>query len=328
MKKNRTANVVGMVLLTCLLGAAGPASAQQLAKEVVDGWMQSLSNWGRWGPDDERGSMNLITQETRIEAAKLVRTGISVSMAHEVLIEEAADNNNPFSHEMTSTGSSPGPWSGDSIGVTYHGYAHSHLDALCHRFHQGTMYNGYSRSEVTEAGCAKLAITTFQEGIFGRGIIIDIPRMKNLDWLDLGTPLTPDYFEAWEKETGVTIKSGDIVLVRTGRWARREAMGPWNVAAESAGIHASSVAWFKQRDIALIGSDVALDVFPSGVAGYTHPVHVLFLVALGTPIFDNLDLEAVAAEAARQNRWEFLFTAAPLRVGGGTGSPLNPIATF
>jgi kynurenine formamidase len=269
----------------------------------------------------------LITPQTRIEAAKLVRTGISVSMAHEVLQDEAADNGNPFEHRMTSIGSSPGPWSGDYYGVSYHGYAHSHLDALCHRFHGGVMYNGYSENEVTEDGCARNAITSFQEGVFARGILIDMPRLKNVDWIELETPFTADWFDAWEAETGVTIGSGDVVLIRTGRWARRAALGPWNLATSSPGIHASAVQWFKARDISIIGSDAALDVQPPG-ADFNSPTHALFLVAMGTPIFDNLDLEAVAIEAARQNRWEFLLTTAPLRVGGGTGSPLNPIATF
>lgn len=305
----------------------GSAHAQ-LEKSVVDDWMVSLSNWQRWGADDELGSLNLITTQTRIAAASLVKSGVSVSMAHEVLTEAAADNNSPYEHEMTAVGSSPGPWSGDSIGVTYHGYAHSHLDALCHRFHEGKMYNGYPESEVTSAGCGKLAITAFENGVFGRGILIDMAAFKGQEWLELDAAITDADLTAWERDSGVSIRSGDVVLIRTGRWARREALGPWNVAAESAGLHASAAQWFKDKNISLIGSDVALDAFPSGVQSYTHPVHLMFLVAMGTPIFDNLDLEALASEANRQNRWEFLFTTAPLKIEGGTGSPLNPIATF
>jgi kynurenine formamidase len=190
------------------------------------------------------------------------------------------------------------------------------------------MYNGFSEEQVTPAGCGKLAITVAETGIFGRGVLIDMAAFKGVPWLELSTPITATDLEAWQLSSGIDIKSGDIVLVRTGRWARREALGAWNVAAESAGLHASAAQWFKSKDIAMIGSDVALDVFPSGVEVYTHPAHLLFLVAMGTPIFDNLDLEAVASEAVRQNRWEFLVTTAPLRVSGGTGSPLNPIATF
>lgn len=325
-------SVYSKIAAVCVCGSlfllSMSSAYAQLEKSVVDDWMVSLSNWQRWGPDDELGSLNLITTQTRVAAASLVKAGVSVSMAHEVLTEAAADNNSPYEHVMTAVGSSPGPWSGDSIGVTYHGYAHSHLDALCHRFHEGKMYNGYSESEVTSAGCGKLAITAFENGIFGRGILIDMAEFKGQEWLELGAAITDADLTAWEVDSGISIGSGDVVLVRTGRWARREALGPWNVAAESAGLHASAAQWFKDKNISLIGSDVALDVFPSRVEGYTHPVHLMFLVAMGTPIFDNLDLEAVASEAKRQNRWEFLFTTAPLKIEGGTGSPLNPIATF
>jgi kynurenine formamidase len=157
---------------------------------------------------------------------------------------------------------------------------------------------------------------------------MDFPRLRGVDWLENGTPITSDWLEEWEVANNIKIGSGDIVLIRTGRWMRRATLGPWNLAVDSAGLHASSVSWFKDREVALIGSDSALDVKPSLVEGYDSPVHALVLVALGMPIFDNLDLEAVSEVAQRQGRAEFLFTTAPLRVNGGTGSPLNPIATF
>ena len=306
-----------------------PAIGQDdLTLEEVNGLFETLSNWGRWGTDDQMGTVNHITPEIRIAAAGLVETGVSVSMAHEILTEEAADNGNPYDHRMTSVGSSPGPWSGDFLGVSYHGYAHSHLDALCHRFQFGTMYNGYSEDEVTEEGCAQLAFTSFEDGIFSRGIIMDFPRLKGVDWLENGTAITPEWLDEWEEEHGITIGKGDVVLIRTGRWSRRESVGPWDLSQDSAGLHASSVAWLKERDVSIVGSDSALDVRPSGVPNFPQPVHALVLVALGMPILDNLDLKAVAEEAVVHERAEFLFTTAPLRVGGGTGSPLNPIATF
>ena len=310
------------------VGSGATIAQESLTLEEVNGWFETLSNWGRWGDTDQLGTVNHITTETRIAAAGLVETGVSVSMAHEVLTEEAADNGNPYDHRMTSVGSSPGPWSGDFLGVSYHGYAHSHLDALCHRFQFGTMYNGYSEDEVTEEGCAQLAITSFSNGIFGRGIIMDFPRLRGVEWLENGTAITTEWLDEWEEEYGITIGKGDVVLIRTGRWSRRESVGPWDLSQDSAGLHASAVAWFKERDIAIIGSDSALDVRPSGVPNFPQPVHALVLVALGMPILDNLDLKRVAEEAYLHERVEFLFTTAPLRVVGGTGSPLNPIATF
>jgi kynurenine formamidase len=157
---------------------------------------------------------------------------------------------------------------------------------------------------------------------------MDIPRLKGVDYLDPGTPIYPEDLAAWEQQAGFKVESGDVVFIRTGRWKARAEKGPWDTTGASSGLSASCVKWFHDRDIAIIGSDDSADVLPSGVEGFVQPVHLLFLVALGTPIFDNMDLEAVAEEAARQNRWEFLLTAAPLAVEGGTGSPLNPIATF
>ena len=167
-----------------------------------------------------------------------------------------------------------------------------------------------------------------EEGIFTRGILMDIPRLKGVAYLEPGTAIYPADLEAWEEKAGMKVESGDAVFIRTGRWARRAELGPWNVARNSAGLHPTSVRWLKERGVAVLGSDVASDIFPSPVPGVSHPIHQLVLVALGMPIFDNCDLEAVSEEAQRQGRWEFLLTVAPLAVPGGTGSPLNPIATF
>ncbi|MBL8292677.1 MAG: cyclase family protein, partial [Bryobacterales bacterium] len=216
----------------------------------------------------------------------------------------------------------------DEYSVSYHGYAHTHMDSLCHMFWQGKMYNGYPQTTVTKEGAQKLAVTAFRNGIFSRGILLDIPVLKGVKYLEPGTPIYPSDIEAWERKAGVQVSTGDIVLVRTGRWARRAEKGPWDASASSAGLHASCVKWLRQRDVAMVGSDAASDVMPSGVAGVNQPVHQLLLIAMGTPIFDNCDLEAVSQAAQGRKRWEFLVTASPIPVTGGTGSPLNPIATF
>jgi kynurenine formamidase len=220
------------------------------------------------------------------------------------------------------------PFSLDSFSISFHGYQHTHLDALCHMFWQGKMYNGFSQEEVTERGAGKLAITNAKQGILTRGILIDIARLKGVDYLEPGTPIMPEDLMAWEKQTGIKVTSGDAIFIRTGRWARRAAKGPWNVSQQVAGLHASCGRWLRQHDIALIGSDGVSDVLPSGVEGLTHPIHQLMLVGMGVHIFDNCDLEALSEAAAKRKRWEFLLTAAPIAIVGGTGSPLNPIATF
>ncbi len=304
-------------------------SQRTLTKADVDRMMTELSNWGRWGKEDQLGAINLITPAKRKQAAALVKEGVSVSLAHDVEKEAAADNSNPFQHTMTLTGANPASqFSLDAYSVNYHGYAHTHLDALCHVFYQGKMYNGFSQEEVTQKGAARLSILNLKQGIFTRGILIDVARLKGVPYLEPETPIYVEDLEAWEKKAGVKVSSGDVIFIRTGRWARRAAVGPWDVSRHSAGLHASCARWLKERGVAILGSDAASDVVPSRVEGVNLPIHQLVLVALGIHIFDNCDLEAISEAAAKRNRWEFLLTAAPLAVPGGTGSPLNPIATF
>ncbi|MBM87171.1 MAG: cyclase [Gammaproteobacteria bacterium] len=303
------------------------AADHVMADNEIDQLVQDLSNWGRWGADDQLGTLNLITEEKRREAAAIVRHGVSVSMAQDLLIEPAADNGNPFEHQMPTLPSEINPWAVDKIGVRFHGLVHSHIDALCHYHYKGKYYNDRPVSMVTEDGCSDNSVMTMVDGIFTRGILMDIPRLKGQEWLEPGYAVTPEDLEAWEAESGITVGSGDAVLLRTGRWARREAMGPW--AREGfAGWHVSAVRWLKERDVAIIGSDAALDVSPSGVEGIGSPVHMLVLVALGMPILDAMNLEAASSKAEELGKFEFLLTAAPLRVPQGTGSPLNAIATF
>ena len=288
-----------------------------------DQLFQQVSNWGRWGKDDQLGSANLVTAAKRKQALALARDGVSVSLAHSPLTERAEDNASPFEHTMN-----PGFFM-DTYKVSYHGYAHSHIDALCHILYKNQTYNGYARAEVnTEKGCTKLGIEHLKNGIVTRGILIDIPRLKNVPYLEPGTPVFQEDLDAWEKRAGVKVSSGDAIFLRTGRWARREKLGPWNIAQNAAGVHASVAPWIKARGVAFIGSDAALDVTPSLVEGNNLPVHTLMINALGINLLDNQDLEAVSETAARLNRWEFLLTVAPVPVSGGTGFPVNALATF
>src|SRR6266478_1411442 len=321
---------VAVALSGIVIGPAPAQDSHSVTAAMVDRWMTELSNWGRWGKQDQMGAVNLITPAKRKQAASLVKDGVSVSLARNTESEKAADNDSPFGHTMTSTGKNPleGSYSMDLISVSYHGWAHTHMDSLCHMSYKGKMYNGYPQTDVTSQGATKLAVTNFKNGILSRGILMDIPRLKGVPYLAPGTPIYPEDLDAWEKKAGVKVGSGDIVLIRTGRWAARAAKGPWKISTNSAGLYASCTKWLKARDVAVLGSDGASDVMPSGVAGVTQPIHQLVLIAMGMPIFDNLDLEAVSAEADKRQRWEFHLSAAPLAVTGGTGSPFNPIATF
>ncbi|MGE4629583.1 MAG: cyclase family protein, partial [Pseudohongiellaceae bacterium] len=174
-----------------------------------------------------------------------------------------------------------------------------------------------------EDGCQKLGIANVKQGILTRGILMDIPRLKGVDYLPPGTAVYIEDLEAWEEQTGVRVSPGDVIFVRTGRWATPGSAGPG-----SAGLHASVAPWLRERDVAIVGGDYANDAIPSGVQGVFLPIHQLAIVAMGVRLFDNLDLEALAEEAVRQGRWEFMLSASPIPVEGGVGSPMNPIATF
>lgn len=288
-----------------------------------DQMFQQIKNWGRWGAHDELGTVNLITPAKRKQALSLAKTGETVSLVHNPLTDKADDNASPFDHTMN-----PG-FTTDTYRVSYHGYSHSHLDALCHILYKDQTYNGYARAVVnTEKGCIKLGIHNLKQGIITRGILLDMPRLKGVPYLEPGTAIYQEDIEAWEKMAGVKIAAGDAILLRTGRWARRDKVGPWPVGRSAAGFHASVVPFLKARGVAIVGSDAASEVSPTLVEGVNLPVHTLLITALGTNILDNQDLEALAATAARLKRWQFMITINPMPITGGTGSPLNTLATF
>jgi kynurenine formamidase len=283
---------------------------------------KQVSNWGRWGAKDELGTANLVTDAKRKQAVSLIRNGISVSLAHDLVTEKAADNPNPFE---VSNG-------GNAYRTVFHGTVHSHMDALCHLAYKGQMYNGYSAAEINSPqGCTRMGIQLLKNGLTTRGILIDIPRLKGVEYLEPGTPVYPEDIEAWEKKAGVKVSAGDAILLRTGRWVRRTKVGPWQLYPPppgEPGYHASVVPWVKSRDVAFVGADVSNDVAPSLVEGVPLPFHTAVIVSLGAYIFDALDLDALAETAARLNRWEFMLTGAPMAVAGGTGSPITLIAIF
>lgn len=299
---------------------------RQVTKAEFDRLKSELSNWGRWGVKDELGAVHLITQAKRMEAAALVKMGLPVSLAHDDSTEESADNNLPIGHKMLSTGADPSAkFAFDQYTFNFHSGFITHLDALTHVFDGDKLYNGFPRQSVTETGAQKLDVLQLKDGIFTRGILFDIPRLKGRPYLDPGEAIYPEDLERWEKQAGIKAEPGDVVLIRTGRWARRKKLGPF---IATAGLHVSCASWLHRHDIAVLGSDAASDVIPSGVDGVDMPIHLLVVASMGMPILDNLDLERLADVAAAQHRWVFLLTVAPEPVPGGTGSPVNPTAVF
>lgn len=295
--------------------------------------MDELSNWGRWGEDDELGAANLITAEKRIAAAASVTEGIVVSLAHDVNQEPAVDASAVLNREVlrvSPTGAS------DRYQYTgsYHGTIHSHLDALdCHIMYEGKGYNGVGYEEVEAAGgCPRGDINAHKDGIVTRGVLFDATLLPGKateeGWLEPGTAISYDDLLALEEIQGVRVEPGDVILLYTGRWKRRAALGAWPTSEGVAGYHADVAYFLKERGVAMISHDMWNDVAPSGIPGVFLPLHSLALVSLGVSIFDNLDFGRVAEVAKELGRYSFLFTAAPLRIEMGMGSPINPLATF
>jgi kynurenine formamidase len=289
-------------------------------------WQKELSNWGRWGSDDELGTLNLITPAKRKQAAALVKEGFSVSLARDASAVKEIDNPCPIEWAMTMD--TPGMVM-DRVGYPcIHGPGTTHLDSFAHVFFNGKMWNGASRALVTkEGGTAKNSILTMKNGIVTRGVLYDIPRLKGVEYLEPGTRIFPEDLEAWEKKTGVKVGPGDAFIVRWGKWARRAKIGPW-ANDEAAGLDNSCIPWLKKRDVALLAWETAgYSPQPPGDLPKS-ALHNFVLEILGVHILDRGDFEALSQAAAARNRWEFLLMIAPLPIPHGTGSPVNPIAVF
>lgn len=302
-------------------------------------WEQELSNWGRWGKDDQRGMLNLVTPEKTKAALALVREAKTVTLQINPIKKTGSDTGTfgENLHRMARVHPVTGAIQGalDVIHLSLHDGLQSHMDALCH--YQGPIgrkpgepavsYNGFPFT-LTAAGCIESAADRMGPGYLTRGVLVDLPLMKGVKWLEPSTPIYVSDLEAWEAFAGVRFGPGDAMIVRTGRWAKRAAEGPWNYGQQAAGLHASVLPWLKARQISLLASDAVNDVQPSGVAGIGRPIHQITQVNIGLPLVDNAYTEDAAVEAARLKRWEFLLTLQIYQLQGGTASPFNALATF
>jgi kynurenine formamidase len=293
----------------------------------------ALRSWGRWGERDERGALNELTPERVVAAAGLVREGVSISLGLPLNTEAGTHNPEPAVHLMTrrddtDTGSQSVHLAKDFVGADYHNDGHSHIDAFCHVAYEGLLYNGIQADAVTARGATADSIDVLENGLIGRGVLLDVPRLRGLPWLEPGEHVFREDLEAAEREQGVTVGTGDILLARTGLVRRLAELGPWDTAAIKAGLHPTAMPFVGERGVSALGSDGNSDTAPSTTQGVDFPIHVLALNAMGVHLLDYLQLEQLADACERSARWEFLFVAAPLRISGGTGSPLNPIAIF
>lgn len=291
-------------------------------------WHQELSNWGRWGADDEMGALNLITPARRRAAAALVRDGVSVSLASDAATEKAVDV--PCPMEWSMVGASDASASDRIAYPCIHGAGATHIDSFAHIFSAGKAWNGYAAADVVtrERGAVKNSVLNMKDGIVTRAVLFDIPRLKGVPYLEPGTRIFPEDLEAWERKAGVKVGAGDALLLRWGRWARRAKLGPWPIDQGAAGLDNSVIPWIRQRDVALIAWETPGYVpQPAGDLPRL-ALHNFVLTMLGVMLIDRADLEAVSEAAAARQRWEFMLTVAPLPIPRGTGSPVNPIAIF
>lgn len=312
------ASVSGAMCAASIAAQAPKPSRPAVTGEQVDRWMNEANNWGRWGKEDELGTINLITPAKRQQAVRLATTATVVSLSHRPELIPKAKPEGAGAHlEIKLNLLEVGFTTEDQL-LAFHGSTFTHIDALCHGDYDGKIYNGYPLKQmVSERGCQKLGIHNLQGGIVTRGVLIDIPRLKGVAALEGGTPVYIEDIEAWEKQAGVKIAAGDAIFLHTGRWT----------SGRTSGFDISVAPWLKARDVALVGTDGTLDV-AGQVPNHTLPLHKYVLVALGMNIIDNADFSALAATAAKLKRWEFMFVAGPIATPGGTGSPLNPVGIF
>ena len=312
-----------------------PESDSPTEDEVV-GYLASMSNWGRWGEDDQLGTLNLVTAEKVRAATALVTEGRSVSLARVVEFAPKPDRHEagvPPIHFMQASGDgAPAEGAGgahDWAGLPLHGHYLTHLDAHSHLFYERRTYNGIDAADVvTDRGAMRGGIDAAGQGIVSRGVLLDVPRARGVDWLEGNDAVTTDDLDAAEALAGVRCEPGDVVVIRTGYGARR-ALADGGASGGLPGLGAGCLPWIRERDLAVLGTETGTDRFPSGFAGrITAPVHTVCIVAMGMWIIDNLDLEPLAADCDALGRRHFLFTAAPLRLRNSTGSPFNPLAVL
>jgi kynurenine formamidase len=316
------------------------ASTGPITLDFVHSLCERYRNWGRWGDDDELGTVNLITAECVTAAAALVRQGKTISCAL------------PFDGDGPQNG-----WGGrvnplhfmlqDGGDIAINAQAHlarlrytddaiymplqcgTQWDALAHVFYDDKMYNGYGPEYVSSTGATRNAIHALKDKVVGRGVLLDIPRHRGVEWLEPGEPIHDHELEACAESQGVEVRSGDILLVRTGHITKCRADGHWGTysAGDAPGLALSATHFVCGRDVAAVATDTwGMEVRPNELEEIFQPVHIVLLVNAGLLIGEIFDLDPLAADCAADGVYEFMFVAPPLPFTGAVGSPINPMA--
>ena len=294
----------------------------------VGPWFKELSNWGRWGDDDQAGTLNLITPDRVKAAGRLIQRGITVSCSRPLHVRTKE-----YHHFMTKSGEAA-PAEGlaiasDWFGMGCHGFDYTHLDAHSHVIWDGQMYNGRPAALcTTEKGALAGGVEPAFGGISGRGVLVDGPRIAGVDWLPPRHGLGVEDLDAWFERHEIEIVPGDLLFLRTGR-DRWEAEGVRTDGVEGfPGLEPECLPWLREKDISVLVSDVISDVMPTRTGAARLPIHAVGIVAMGLWILDNAELGALAETCAEIGRYAFYVTIAPLQVTHATGCPVNPIAVF
>jgi kynurenine formamidase len=305
------------------------------------GWFKDLAkkvnNWGRWGPNDQVGTINLVTPDVVRRGAACARTGRTFSLA--LPLSES---------EGIQTGVMPGrinpvrtmvqlntPMTGDASDfctsddlVVMGLQSATHWDGLGHVSYEGVIYNGYAADSITVFGASRCGIHHIGS-LVSRGVLLDVARAKGVERLEGGYAISAEDLDAAEELARVQVQSGDIVLIRTGQMALLRRTPPDKVAyaVPSAGPSTKTVSWFRDRDVAAVATDnLTFEVWPCEYPDALLPVHILHLVEMGMTQGQNFMLEDLAADCAEDAVYEFLLEASPQPFTNAVGSPVNPIA--
>lgn len=288
---------------------------------------EEVKNWGRWGWDDEKGTLNHVTPAHTLRAISLVRTGRVVSTAYDLDTESSAKNYFPTVHRMLFHGFERPTTAVDQVTIVPHSFTVTHIDAVSHSNYGGVLYNGRAAESVVQrAGLESGSVLAAKDGIVTRGVLLDIPASLGRRWLDPDEYITEADLDAAAEWAGLDVGAGDVVLVRSGLGAREAASGVEDIKRR-AGLSPACVRWLHRWDVAVYGGD-CFERLPLPYTEYPWAFHQIAQASVGLILLDNVDLEALAAVCAEESRWEFLFIVSPLRLPGGTGSAVNPLAVF
>ena len=293
-------------------------------QDRVEAYFKELNNWGRFGPDDQKGTLNLITPARRTDALRLIRSGRTVSLARDVIPRPVYMYHATFPGKRERVDVVL-----DRFDMVYHGFWITHVDALCHVAWDGELYNGRPfAASLSVEGANWCPIDPIAlEGIATRGVLLDVAAARPDSYVSVGRPVTPRELDETAARVGVRVQPGDVVVIRSGDEAFRAAHPDW-VARVSPhpGLHLSCLEWFRDRDIAAVAWDM-MDERPSGYPGFGMGPH-LAIPFLGLILVDNVSPEALTVACREEGRYEFFFTATPLRLCGATGAPAHPVAIF